>query len=321
MKKTLLALIIAISLVVFMFVSCSDKKTDENAVDTGASDETVVDDANTSTDETPEQIPEQTPEQTPEEEPVPVLDEKIALDPEDENEVVNDLGFENLRLLAGVANALGKTTAEMTQADVDAVKYLAIGPEATGDYTVYVGLMEYAVAYANEMLKEEPSYERLNEFVMMSVIKFDEKDTFADLGRFKNVEIFEYYDVPISDVSFIKEYDKLAFGYFNNNGITDVSCLDGYNPETLRELDFTNNNIQDWSALEHIKSKVIVRYETQLVTDENGNQMYIPFVLTLEDKLEQDKEQSQKADNEAGTEINPEDEFLFSGDDFASLFD
>ncbi len=319
MKKTLIALILCMALVMCMLAGCSDKAKNDEEVNTPVSQDTPVNTPQEDETDVAEPPVEDEKEEQPQEQ-VPVLDEKIALDPEDEETVTNDLGFENLRLLAGVANALGKTTAEMTQQDIDSVKYLASGPETTGDYTVYVGLMEYAVAYANEMLKEEPSYETLNNLVKMSIIKFDENDTFADLAKFGNIEIFEYYNIPVSDVSFVKAYDRLAFGYFNNNGITDVSSLADYNPETLRELDFTGNNITDWSPLEHIKKKVIVHYETQVVTDDNGKQMYIPFVLTLEEKLEQDEQAAQTENAEQPGE-EQEEEFIFSADDFESLFD
>ncbi len=319
MKKNFFVILACLVCIFLAATSCADKGNDieaddsvvveneiDNVVDNG--DATVENNDETMTENV---VKEEEAETAEPEEETPVLDENIALNPEKEEDVVNNLGFENLKLLSGIANALGKPTSEMTEEDILSVKYLAIGPEPTGDYTVYVGLLDYAAAYANEMLKEEPSYDILNELVKMSIVDFDaEKDSFADLGKFKNIEIFEYYDIPIKDISFIKNCPLLSYAYFGNNGITDVSSLAGYDTEELCELDLTNNPVEDWSYLEHIKDKVIVHYETQVAFDENGEQIFVPIVIKLSDKLEQD------ADKDSET-----NEHIFSAEGFDELFD
>ena len=167
---------------------------------------------------------------------------------------------------------------------------------------------------------------RLNDVVMGSAFEYDiEKDTLSDLAKFKNVEIFEIYGVRIDDVSFVNEYQNLAMGYFNDNGITDISCLEGYNPASLIEIDFTGNDISDWTPLYPIQEKVIVMYDMQ-----SG------FMLKLDSYLEQTEKQSgtetkvetvtpsvpEETDNTEATDEKPT---LYDENgkpvDFSSLFD
>lgn len=187
-----------------------------------------------------------------------------------------NLGFKNPSFFHAFANALGKKPAQVTQKDVDDIHYIAIGPETDGEYTLYVGYIDYVDLCMSEAATEETVLKQLNELVMMSEFNYAEGNTLSDLGNFKNVEMFEIYDVVIDDVAFITNYDGLIFGYFRNNGITDVSALKDYNPESLIELDFTGNDVADWSPLEHIKEKVLVFYDLK-----SG------FSSTLENYLEQ----------------------------------
>ncbi len=226
-----------------------------------------------------------------------LLEEENEVQQEQQEKTLeNKLGFENTALLKAVAQCFDKEAVGLTQEDVLSVRYLAVGPEEDGSDTVYVGLEDYADVY----FSADVTIEALQEHVKTAVLEWDEEG-FGDLAKFKNVEIFEYYDIPITDVSFIKNYEQLAFGYFQNNGITDVSSLEGYNPETLYKLDFTGNDIADWTPLYDIKDKVIVNYNLQKMQDENGNEVDVPFVTTLEDLLAGDAD-------EAESEITAEDE-------------
>ena len=170
-------------------------------------------------------------------------------------------GFENKSLFHAFANAIGKNPAEVTRQDIDKVHYIAIGPEDDGAYTLYIGYVDYVDLCLSEAATEENVLQQLNEIVMMSEFNYTQDSSFSDLGNFRNVEMFELYETKFEDVSFVAKYDKLIFGYFKNNGITDVSSLADYNPESLIELDLTGNDITDWSYLEHIKEKVLVFYD------------------------------------------------------------
>lgn len=274
--KRFFALLMA-SLMVVSFVSCKKPVNDESDV----KEEIVADE--TAPKEEKEEI---------------VLDIK-ELDEVDEltlKEAATALGFENEKLFHAVANAMGKTPFELTQQDIDNVHYIAVGPEETG-YSVYIGYIDYVDLCFSEESNMDDIMSKLNDLVMMSVFEYDkETDTLSDLGNFKNVEMFEIYDVEIDDVSFVKNYPILALGYFKNNGITDVSSLSDYNPESLVELDFTGNSINDWTPLYNIKDKVTVFY---------GVADGMPMTITLENMLEQ-KQQAQ--DTPADENMEPEEE-------------
>ena len=241
-------------------------------------------------------------------------------DNEQKIEYVNTLGFDNASLLTCVAQCLGKDESLVTQEDIESIRYLAIGPEADGTVTVYVGLVDYV----DHALSADATIENLDKYVKRAVIK-DVKGLSGDLGKFKNLEIFEFYDFEIEDVSFIKNYHQLIYGYFANNGITDVSPLYDYNPETLNELDFTGNNITDWSPLYNLKEKVIVNYTVENMTDENGNEVQVPFITTLADKLSQniEKENTQVENQEENSQETGmgQSGVEISQSDWNSLFD
>lgn len=186
------------------------------------------------------------------------------------------LGFENTAFFHAFANAIDKAPSEVTQQDVDNIHYIALGPDEKDKYSLFVGYIDYIDLCLSEAATDENVLAQLNEIVMMSDFSYSEEDSLSDLGNFKNLEMFEIYDVNISDVSFVNNYNKLIFGYFKNNGITDVSSLADYNPDSLFELDFTGNEIADWSYLEHIKEKVLVFYDINSGVS-----------LTLENYLEQ----------------------------------
>lgn len=255
------------------------------------------------------------PDETPEKEEEPALELNIKpLEETDEESLAasaESLGFANTNFFHAFANAIGKDPSAVTQQDVDDIHYIAIGPETDGEYTLYVGYIDYVDLCMSEAATEETVLKQLNELVMMSEFNYAEGGTLSDLGNFKNVEMFEIYDVVIDDAAFITNYDGLIFGYFRNNGITDVSALKDYNPESLIELDFTGNNISDWSYLEHIKEKVLVFYDLK-----SG------FSSTLENYLEQKENPAPEitAPEDTGDKNTLYDE---NGNpaDFSSLFD
>ncbi len=242
-----------------------------------------------------------------------------------EEVIENKLGFENVALLKAVAGCFDKKADELTEEDILSVKYLGVGPEADGKISVCIGLQEYSDVY----FSQEVTIEKLQEHVKTQLLE-DENGTYGDLAKFKNVEVFEYYNIPISDVSFVKDYEDLAFGYFMDNGITDVSSLEGYNPETLYELDFTGNEIADWTPLYDIKDRVIVNYTLEKMTDGEGNEVDVPFVTTLADVLEaengetqqepEDSALEQPEETQAQTQTETEPEVTYSDIDWSALF-
>lgn len=231
-------------------------------------------------------------------EPEIVLDIKPIekIDVQELSEAAASLGFENVNFFEAFANAIGVEPSKVTQNDIDKIHYIAVSPEVDGKNSVLVGYIDYVDLCFSDIDQSE-LMSRLNEVVMASEFEYDiEKDSLSDLAKFKNVELFEIYDVRIDDVSFIKEYNNLAMGYFKNNGITDVSSLSDYNPASLIEIDFTGNEIADWSPLEHIKEKVIYFYDIQ-----SG------VTITLDSYLEQIAGNNAAAESETETETQAPD--------------
>lgn len=241
-------------------------------------------------------------------------------------EIENPLGFENINLMKAVCDALGKKTGELTEKDIESIKYFAIGPEGDGKYTVFVGLSDYMDSYFEAVNNPEDEFaaSKLETLVKISPLEYNKgKDVFSDIAKFTQLNVFEYYDIPVSDVSFLNNLDELYFGYFKNNGITDVSSLEGYNPVTLRELDFTGNKISDWSYLEHIKEKVVVHYEVQVYNNSDGEKIEMPVIVTLEEKIKQDKQREEQKNSQSDSE-NKTPAFVDKDGkpvDFGSLFE
>lgn len=294
MTRKFLALVLCMLLCMACFVSCSDenkedatKMTEEKETETET--ENVVE-TDEKMEETPEQSeqPEQTEENTEasdETQKEPENDSGIELDIKPLEEIDEEtlkesaarLGFDNEKLFEAVANAMGIKPWDVTQQDIDNIHYIALGPDREDMYTVYVGYIDYVDLCLSEAAESPDLMNLLSDAIMVSEFNYNiETDTLSDLANFKNIEMFEIYDVNIEDVSFVKDYDILIYGYFKNNGITDISSLEGYNPESLVELDFTGNEIADWTPLEHIKEKVLVLYD-----------MGTGFYLTLDDYLKQ----------------------------------
>ena len=219
------------------------------------------------------------------------------------------LGFENVKLFEAFASAVGKKPVEITGADIDNIHYISIIGDGNGKANLTLGYIDYVDNFLklhDEGLSETEIRQSITDYEMHADFEFDaQKDTLSDLAKFKHTEMFEIYEIPVKDVSFVKSYDMLFLGYFKNNGITDISPLASYNPIALGELDFTGNNIADWSPLMHIKEKIIVHYEVQTLTDGSGNEVEVPILVSLEEYLEE-------LENESGEDF---------ASDFSSLFD
>lgn len=235
-----------------------------------------------------------------------------------ETEITGAVSFENSDFAAAFAKTLGKETKEITESDCESVKYLALGKDSDGSFSLYVGFDDYSKAYFAELEKETPDPSGLVQYVSIQTIDASQDAGFdKDLALFTGIEIFEIYDVKISDVSFVNSYGNLYYGYFSNNGITDVSSLSEYDPETLRELDFTGNDISDWEPLMHISTKVIVKYSSQTFTDSDGNPVTFSDTTYLSD-LGKEGENTDSSDNSS----SDENQIQFSGDiDWSALFD
>ncbi len=344
MKRNIVALALILSFVL-IFTSCSDDVATLPDGDTGLeSPETQVpgvdaeknekDDAQAEDNANNDGEPEADDKTEEKQEPPIKLDIK-PLEKNDEeilSESAEKLGFVNVNFFEAFANAIGVEPANVTQADVDNVHYIAVSAEENGTNSVLVGYIDYIDLCFSDIDSSE-LMTKLNEVVMASAFEYDiEKDSLSDLAKFRNVEIFEIYDVKIEDVSFVKEYKNLAMGYFANNGITDVSCLEGYNPESLVEIDFTGNNIEDWTPLYPIQDKVIVMYDMQSgfllkldsYLEQTENNSLTKTEEKAEEKVEEKTEEVEKDQADAVADSNDKNVLYDENGnpvDFSSLFD
>lgn len=206
--------------------------------------------------------------------------------------------FENQSFAKAFGEALKKSAYTITENDCLSVKYIAVGKDDVKNFSLYIGFDDYSTAYFNELEKgENADPTSLLDYISSAPLQYSDKDIFDnDLKLFKNVEIFELYDIKLYDISFLKDMPELYYGYFMNNGITDISALSDFNPEFLRELDFTGNNISDWEPLMHISDKIIVNYSTQEFTSEDGQSYSIPFTTYLSDLNKSIVEQDENSD-------------------------
>ena len=287
MNIKFLKILAALSLCAVMFSSCSPKNT--NTVTDGKNNAQAGDTADAADDAT---------------------------------QITDAAVFENSEFAEAFAKTVGKKTEELTQNDCQSVKYLALGKDSDGSFSLYVGFDDYSKAYFSEIEKETPDPSELVQYVSMQNITDSQEVGFdKDLSLFTGIEIFEIYDVKISDVSFLNNYGNLYYGYFMNNGITDVSPLSEYNPETLRELDFTGNDISDWQPLMHISTKVIVKYSSQTFTDSDGNPVTFSDTTYLSDLGKDGKDDGENSDSD-GKDSSADNQIQFSDDiDWSALFD
>ena len=169
--------------------------------------------------------------------------------------------FKNKDFLASVAECFDKAPDKLTEQDILSVRYISISTDGFGQDVLCIGCEEYENTYfSDEHETAEEKIEALKPLVLQVNLKDTDNTDYSDLALFKNVSVFELYDIPLSDVSFIKNYANLAYGYFSNNGITDISSLSDFRPESLMCLDFTGNDIKDWSALKDISDKIVTNY-------------------------------------------------------------
>lgn len=106
--------------------------------------------------------------------------------------------------------------------------------------------------------------------------------TMDDIKYFENAEIVYLDGVKLGNADVIKSLKALKEGSFVGCGITDVSVFSELNLDEIKSLDLTDNEIDDWSALEGIADKVTV--ETLYYEIEGYGK--IPYsTVTLDQKL------------------------------------
>ena len=198
--------------------------------------------------------------------------------------------FKNKDFLSSLAECFGKDSKDLTEEDVLSVRYISMGPDEFGKNVLYIGLEDYETVYFSEKYESaEEKIEALIPVVKQSYLEEDGNTDYSDLALFKNVSVFELYETPVADVSFIKNYTNLAYGYFSDNGITDISSLADFRPESLKCLDFTGNDITDWSALMDISDIIVTNYRYK---EEGDHVTFLSDLLNTDTNIQPDIEEN-----------------------------
>ncbi len=211
-------------------------------------------------------------------------------------------------LSKAIAVCFDKTPEQVTKDELLSVRYCAFSSSDDGSYYIDLGFDSFIDIYYTNA-----AFEDMNSLLVSATVENIENADTSVLGLMENIICFEFYNVPMADISFITNYRHLATGYFLNNGITDISCLADFRPQSLTELDFTDNEISDWSYVTDIADRIITDYSVQDLVDADGNPVQYAFTTYLSDVLNKDdtdnSQQAESTDNE-----------IFNSDDIGALF-
>lgn len=136
----------------------------------------------------------------------------------------------------------------------------------------------------------------LSTLIKSAVFDGDGEEIFEDIKFFTGVDTISLYSVKLSDDMSFEKFTNLKRGYFNTTGLTTVKGFEALNLDNIETLDFSGNDITDWSGLESIADKVTVFNGYTIEFDEDQNYQYVPYTQTLTDYLEEQKESENASD-------------------------
>ncbi len=213
-----------------------------------------------------------------------------------------------------LSEAFGKTEASITEEDMAQVKYLELSYNP--DYKQYqlaLGYDDFVAAFDEynekvENLAEGETAPEANFTDLAKMVAFegDEKSDLSDVKFFTGVDTISLSSIPVTN-EYLASLTNLRNGYFYSCGITDVSGFANLDLAKIENLDFTGNNISDWTALNGIGDKVIVANYYTVEADEEGNQTLVPVTQTLTQfNEEQAKAEEEATETTEGTEETTE---------------
>ena len=213
--------------------------------------------------------------------------------------------LENQKLAAALSEVLGKTPRGISEKDLSAVKYLELRYDSESkQYSLAAGYDEFITEYDKYLAAKEQDENAeqpdFSKYIKSATFKGTDEDVFPDIKFFTGVDTVSLSSVKLpADISF-DGFTNLRKGYFYNCGLTSTSGFANLDLSKVEELDFTGNEIEDWSALESISDKVIVSNYYTIESDDDGNTQFVPVTETLTDKL--NAKESEEADGESAEE-------------------
>ncbi len=212
--------------------------------------------------------------------------------------------FENQDFARGFAKALDKLAINLDYSDFENAKYLEIQYNSqTSEYSLSIGYDDFDAEYEKQVAASENTEETttteetvdLSTLVKSATFVSKNPITHDDIRKFTGVKTLSLGGITLSDITFVENLKGLTRGYFNTCGITDISPFATLDLENIKELDFTGNEISDWSALESISDKVLVQNSYTIEVTEDGQYQLVPVRKTLKEyneelaKAEQEK--------------------------------
>ncbi len=211
--------------------------------------------------------------------------------------------LENQDFATALSQVFGKSARSVSQEDLATVKYLELYHDSESDMcAIAVGDDEFIAKYNEALADENNTDTSYYNSAKTATFEAEDEMTLADLKYFTGAHVMNINAVNIPDASVFANFTELRKGIFTNCGITDVSAFASLDLTKIEELNFTGNNIQDWTALEAIADKVVVSSSYTVEMSEDGNYTLVPLELTLADQMEQDAESDQATEGEEAAE-------------------
>ena len=209
--------------------------------------------------------------------------------------------LESQKLATALSQVLGKTPRSISEKDLSEIKYLELSFDSDSkQYSIAVGYDEFITEYDKYLAQTEEDENTpqpdFSKYIKTAVFKGTDEDVFPDIKFFTGADTISLSSVKLpEDISF-DGFTNLRKGYFYSCGLTEISGFEKLDLSKIEELDFTGNEITDWTALESISDKVIVANYYTVESDADGNMQFVPVTEKLTDKL---KEQESDANAEA----------------------
>lgn len=217
--------------------------------------------------------------------------------------------FDNKDFSFAVSEMLGKAPAFVKQEDLDKIEYLELNyDEASKTAFIALGDAEFVKLYndytAAAEAGEDTSKFDIEDKFMSAVFEYDAKsgDLLDDIKLFKNLDVISAAGVAFTDSSVFTGMTGLKEAYVANCGLTEVNGFANLDAENLKSLNLAGNDISDWSPLDYIKSKVIVKSYYTFIPTEDGTISFEDMTLeeqTLEEYYKELAEQEEKEAEEA----------------------
>ena len=219
--------------------------------------------------------------------------------------------LENQDFATALSQVFGKSARSVSQEDLATVKYLELYHDTESDIcAIAIGDDEFIAKYNEAVADENNTDTSYYNSAKTATFEADDELALADLKYFTGAQVININAVNIPDASVFANFTELRKGIFTSCGITDVSAFSSLDLTKIEELNFTGNNIQDWTALEAIADKVVVSTSYTLEMAEDGNYTFVPLELTLADQMAQDAESEgvTEGEEEAAEETTDEAE-------------